>query len=64
MDERHPHFKLQAETVKELVKDVKAGATQAEVAERYGVSKTTVSLIMSGQRWGWLTGIKRQPWLS
>lgn len=58
MDERHPHFKLQAETVKQIVADVREGVTQAEVAERYNVSQTTVSLIMSGKRWSWLTGIE------
>lgn len=33
-----------------------AGGTQAAIAKRYGVSRSTVASIKVGARWSWLTG--------
>lgn len=32
------------------------GRTQGRIAESYGVDRTTVNVIKTGKKWGWLTG--------
>lgn len=40
-----------------IVNRVRAGSLHVDVAAEFGVSQPLISLIMSGVRWGWLTGI-------
>lgn len=53
--EQHPHHKLTADDVLAIRATYVPGAvTLADLAERYGVSKQTISVILSGKSWGWL----------
>lgn len=40
----------------EVVDLLRSGQTQQQVADRFGVGKTTISAIARGQNWSWLTG--------
>jgi DNA-binding XRE family transcriptional regulator len=54
--ESHPNSKLTEERVREIRLRYRAGVvTQAELAEEYGVKRNTISRIVSGKRWGWLS---------
>lgn len=46
---------LTEQRVLEIFHRVRAGETHRAIAFEYGVGKTTVSKIASGQCWGWLT---------
>ena len=50
--------KLKLEQVLEIVEWSKAGVSQTELGEIYGVSKNTISSILMGKTWGRYTGIK------
>ena len=56
---KNTQAKLTAQQVLEIVDRCNVGATQASVAEVYGICRPNVSAIMSGYTWAWLTGIKR-----
>ncbi|MER6975692.1 hypothetical protein [Streptomyces carpinensis] len=45
---------LKAEHVLQIRRDLNAGVPGVVLAERYGVSKATISAIRVGKRWGWL----------
>lgn len=47
---------LTAESVAELVQLYDAGMELPELAERYGVTRSTVSRIITGQTWAEVTG--------
>ena len=49
--------KLMPDDVRGIVAMRKAGMLQRDIADRYGVSIPTVSKILSGRRWQYLTGI-------
>lgn len=52
---------LAEEQVKEIDAALKAGtATQRELAQRYGVSDSTIYGIKTGLNWQWLTGNGRE----
>ena len=51
----HPNAKLTAEEILEVVRLRKAGVRRQAVAERYGISLQTVSLITCGKRWQCVT---------
>lgn len=48
--------KLTREKVLEIVARCKSGQTFRSIARDYGISNGTVSAIMGGRNWGWLTG--------
>ena len=48
--ERHPHATLTAECVRSIRK-LRATTTTKTLAEMYGVSRTTIQRIVSGERW-------------
>ena len=52
--------KLTKETVLSIIKDVNAGKSQTEVAAQHDVQISVISRIMSGDRWGQITGIERK----
>jgi hypothetical protein len=57
--EEHGRAKLKEEQVFEIIRRYKGGERQTALASHYDVSQTLVSQIVSGQTWGWLTGITR-----
>ena len=62
--ERHPNHKLSKEEVIEIKKlataynkktrSIDKGGNYAEIAKRFGVSKSAVEAIVRGTSWGWL----------
>lgn len=58
--ERHGMSKLTAEQVLEIV-ELRLTHTQQQVANKFGISRGAVSDIDRGLRWGWLTGLARNP---
>lgn len=53
---RHGLSKLTEVDVSRIVRLLEAGASQQSIADRNGISQTTVSQISRGERWGWFTG--------
>lgn len=51
--EKHGSAKLSNSQVLEI-RSLKGKVPQSQIASRFGVSKTCVSQIMTGTRWGWL----------
>jgi len=46
--------KLTEEKVREIKEALRAGERPTDLAARYGVAKTTISQIKSGDKWGWV----------
>lgn len=60
--EQHPHHKLTAGEVLTIRASYIPGLiTLADLAKCYGVSKQTISVILSGKSWGWLTEGTSEP---
>lgn len=57
--ERHGTAKLTREQVLEI-QSLRGVASQSELAARFGVSQSTVSLVQRGKNWAWLTA-KSEP---
>lgn len=55
----HPMSRLTDDAVVSIVSMRRDGKTLSEVAARFGIVKGTVSHIMSGNTWSWLTGIQK-----
>lgn len=53
---RNHQARLGESQVLEVVDLLRSGQTQQQVADRFGVGKTTISAIARGQNWSWLTG--------
>jgi hypothetical protein len=54
---QHPGAKLTEADVLEIARLIREGAvTRKAIADRYGVTRTTINGIASGKNWGWLTG--------
>jgi len=51
--ERNPAAKLTADDVK-TIRNLLPTHTQQEIGRMFGVHQTTVSLIATGRKWGWL----------
>ena len=51
---KNPISKLKEKDVLDIRKKVLLGETQKSLAEYYGVSRPTISRIISGHKWGWL----------
>ncbi len=51
--------KLTKENILDIVKLHNSGITQTELATKYNVQVSVISRIMSGDRWGYITGIHR-----
>lgn len=51
--------KLKKEDILEIVKQHTDGMSQTELAAKYNVQVSVISRIMSGDRWGYITGITR-----
>lgn len=47
----HPHAKLNGDVVAEIRRRCAAGETQVKLAERFGVSQTTISRVVTGRTW-------------
>lgn len=47
----NPAQKIRARDLLPILLLLQQGRTQAEVAERYGVSQQTISAIVTGRRW-------------
>lgn len=54
--ETHHKAKLTEEDVRSVLRMVAAGDSRRIIAERFGISKTAVSLIVKGKNWKHLTG--------
>ena len=52
--ERNPRVKLTADAVREI-RTMRLSFTQQAIADKFGVSRLTVSSILNGKRWGWLS---------
>jgi len=59
--EQHPLATIDEATVLELVRLHKDGATYRQIQSRYRIKTTTLSSILNGHNWSWLTGIKPVP---
>jgi hypothetical protein len=57
--ERQGNNKLTVLQVQEIVA-LRDSMTAQELADKYGVHKTNVQMILRGDRWNWLTKIKRK----
>lgn len=52
---RHGMVKLSEDQVKKIKEELATGKiTHRKLADRYGVSRSTISVIKSGRNWGWL----------
>jgi hypothetical protein len=58
--QRNGQAVLTSEQVVAIVAAVRSGRTHQRVAADYSVSRMTVSNIINGRAWGWLTGINRR----
>ena len=56
----HPSSKLTEDQVREIRRLLKAGQSLAELAKRFGVSRTAIRNIGNGRRWQ-LGEVHRQP---
>lgn len=56
--EQHGHTKTTNEQILEIVKKVKSGAMLKDVANEYGLSRTTLTDIIKGKVWSHITKIK------
>ena len=52
--ERHGHSKLTESDVHEIRNLISQGDTQQDIAEKFGVSRGTISKIKRGRNWSWL----------
>ena len=50
----HPSSKLTEDQVREIRRLLKAGQSLAELAKRFGVSRTAIRNIGNGRKWRWL----------
>lgn len=62
--ENHSNSKLTELQVDEIFKLRQEGLLQKNLADKFGVSRTAISLILSGDRWGREGNVKRKPRLS
>lgn len=53
--ERCPTGKLTESDVRAIREMRRGGALHREIAARFGVARNTISVILSGTNWGWLT---------
>ena len=53
-------IKLKKEDVLNIVSESTAGKSQTELAAKYTVQISVISRILSGDRWGYVTGIKKR----
>lgn len=49
-----PAQKLTEDLVKKIKADLRDGMWQTQVAEKYGIAKSTANNIAKGRRWGWV----------
>ncbi len=54
---QHHKAKLTPQDVENIVKLSRAGSSQREIAQMYGVSKNSIRLILKGKNWKHVTGI-------
>ena len=57
---KHPESKLKEQDVLDIIEGISDGFYHKDIAKYYGVSRHTITLIVRGETWGWLTGIKRR----
>lgn len=55
---KNPNTKITQQDVLALCAAFDAGESQYSIAARYGIKQSTVSAIVLGKNWGWLTGRK------
>lgn len=58
--EAHGLAELKADQVTDIVRRLAAGEGVGEIAEIYGVSRSTISLIKSGRNWASVSGLTRE----
>jgi hypothetical protein len=52
--ERHPRSRVTAPTVRRIRERVANGETHAAIARELGISRSTISAMISGRNWGYL----------
>jgi len=60
----HPLHKLDEMDVQFIRAWCKSGYKQREIVEAFGVTSQTVSMIKTGNRWGWLNNLDGSPYVS
>jgi hypothetical protein len=55
---KHKMAKLNETQVLEIVSLSKQGLTQKAIAQKYGVTRSAIGVILQGRRWSHITGIK------
>jgi hypothetical protein len=56
--EAHPQAKLNERQVRDIVSLYDSGSDAEELADRFGVAKATIAMILSGETWAHLTCIQ------
>lgn len=54
---RHGRSKLTEESARQIVQLANSGAKHRDLAERFGVTKSTVTSVVAGETWGHATGV-------
>ena len=56
--EQNAQSVLSSDDVLRVMDMKRSGEAQRDIAQRFGIAEMTVSDIVNGRRWGWLTGIE------